>query len=234
MRGLLALAVGLGAVGIALALAAPARAQEAGGDPSIVGSAEYETGDAPVGDPGMMPGSLVLGAEVGGIFPQLFTSMNTHIAFGIEIGYRLPFADQRVEILLDAGYSPPWNDFTATRDEGDYNGELDQAELHFSLGGRFRLNPPTESWNINLGVGGRLFLLKSWSNGDRAGQPFAEFREQSTQVGFFVALGGEYNLGPGALFLDLDLGYSALPHKITGDVSTGNLTATLGYRFFIQ
>ena len=60
-----------------------------------------------------------------------------------------------------------------------------------------------------------------------------EFSEQSTQMGFFVALGGEYTLGPGALFLDLDLGWSDLPHTVTGDVSTGNIAGTIGYRFFL-
>jgi hypothetical protein len=60
-----------------------------------------------------------------------------------------------------------------------------------------------------------------------------EFTETSTEIGLFVALGGEYRLGPGALFLDIDFGWSDLDHKITGDTSTANITPTLGYRFFL-
>ena len=36
-----------------------------------------------------------------------------------------------------------------------------------------------------------------------------------------------------SMCLDLDFGWSPLPHQITGDVSTGNIAATLGYRFFL-
>ncbi len=180
-----------------------------------------------------IPGALVLGAEVGGIFPQPFTELGTHVVVGVDLGYRLPFWKQRLEIMFGAGYSPPQNSFTESRVEGKYEGEVVQQELHFSLGPRLRLNPPTEAWNLTGAIGPRLFLLRSLSNGSRDGEPFMEYTEQSTQIGLFVALGGEYNLGPGALCLDLDFGWSPLPHQITGDVSTGNIAATLGYRFFL-
>jgi hypothetical protein len=180
-----------------------------------------------------IPGRLVIGAEVGGIFPQPFTELGTHVVVGIDLGYRLPIWKQRLEIVLGAGFSPPQNSFTEARVEGEYEGEVVQQELHFSLGPRLRLNPPTEAWNLTGAIGPRLFLLRSLSNGSRDGEPFMEFTEQSTQIGLFIALGGEYNLGPGALCLDLDFGWSPLPHQITGDVSTGNIAATLGYRFFL-
>jgi hypothetical protein len=105
--------------------------------------------------------------------------------------------------------------------------------LFVSLGPRFRVMERASPWNVTIAAGGRLFLLRTYSNGSRNGEEFAEFTEQSTQIGFFVALGGEYVLGPGAIFLDVDLGWSKLPHEITGDVSTGNITPTLGYRFFL-
>ena len=180
-----------------------------------------------------IPGALVLGAEVGGIFPQPFSELGTHVVVGVDVGYRLALWKQRLEIMLGVGYSPPQNTFTESRVEGKYEGELVQQELAFSLGPRLRLNPPTEAWNLTGALGPRLFLLRSLSNGSRDGEPFMEYTEQSTQIGFFVALGGEYNLGPGALCLDLDFGWSPLPHQITGDVSTGNIAATLGYRFFL-
>jgi hypothetical protein len=218
---------------LALALPLPAYAQETAGGQA---EASFDTANMPetdVEDDDTIPGALVIGGEIGAIFPQPFTELGTHVAFGIELGYRLPFIEQRLEIMFAAGFSPPNNSFTDVRDEGEYEAEIDQQELTFSLGPRFRFMERSSPWNVSLAAGGRLFLLQTFSNGSRGGEEFAEFTEQSTQMGFFVALGGEYMLGPGALFLDIDLGWSKLPHDITGDESTGNITPTLGYRFFL-
>jgi len=206
-----------------------------GAEPEMAATASVEAdaemgGEAAGGDEA---GPLVLGLEVGALFPQPFTELGTHIAFGLEVGFRLPFAGRRLEVMLDAGYSPPTNSVSMTRPDGTYEGELDQLELHFSLGPRFRFMDARSPWNVSLAAGGRLFLLRTYSNGSRGGQPFAQYTEESTQVGFFVALGGEYRLGPGAILLDIDLGWSSLPHRITGDASTGNIATTVGYRFFL-
>ena len=196
---------------------------------------EEEPSEADEGD---VPGPLVVGLELGAIFPQPFSELGTHVSFGLELGYALPFIEQKLEVMLAAAYAPPANDFTLA----DYKGEVSVQELTFSLGPRYRFLARTEPWNIDAALGVRLFLVQSTSSGSRAGESFADFEEQSTEVGFFLALGGEYRLGPGALFLDLDLGYSGLSHDITGDgepksgpdaASTGNLAATLGYRFFL-
>jgi hypothetical protein len=179
------------------------------------------------------PGSFVIGGEVGAMFPQPFTELGTHFVGGLELGYRLPFAEQRFEIMLDAGYAPPANSFDLARREGTYEGKVVSQQLHFSLGPRIHILRGTSPFNITVAAGPRLFLLKSTSNGSRNGQAFAEYTEQSSQFGFFAALGGEYLLGPGAVFLDVDFGYSKLPHRITGSVNTGNIATTLGYRFFL-
>jgi hypothetical protein len=212
-----------------------ARAAETGGSASA--SASLDSGisaesTAP-GDSDTLPGALVVGGEFGAIFPQPFTSLGTHVAFGIELGYRLPFWGQRLEIMADVGYSPPSNSFTENRTGTQYDAKVRAKELHFSLGPRFRLMDRASPWNITIAAGGRLYLLETTSNGSRGGNDFAEFKEKSTQLGGFLALGGEYVLGPGAVFLDVDFGYAKMPHEITGDASTGNLSTTLGYRFFL-
>lgn len=221
---------------LALTFTLPALAQQ---QASGSASASFDTGGkaeatAP-GDSDTLPGALVVGGEVGAIFPQPFTELGTHVAFGIELGYRLPMWGQRLEIMGAATYSPPRNDDGIRHGDPalEYDIEVVQQELSFSLGPRFRVMDRASPWNVTIAAGGRLYLLRSYSNGSRAGKEFAEFSEQSTQFGFFVALGGEYTLGPGALFLDVDLGYAKLPHDITGDVSTGNITPTLGYRLFL-
>jgi hypothetical protein len=185
------------------------------------------------GDSDTLPGALVLGGEFGAIFPQPFTSLGTHVAFGIELGYRLPFWGQRLEIMSDVGYSPPANSFTTTNGGTQYDGTARSKQLHVSLGPRFRVMDRASPWNVTIALGPRLYFLETTSNGSRGGNAFAEYREKSTQIGGFLALGGEYVLGPGAVFLDVDFGYAKMPHQITGDVNTGNLTTTLGYRFFL-
>lgn len=223
-----------------LVLSAPAFAAEAA-SASTSASASVTTDSvgapspsSPEDDP-TIPGALVIGGRIGAIFPQPFTALDSHVAFGIELGYRLPFADQRLEIMFDAGYSPPHNSFSLNRPEkgAAYDGTVAEEELHFSLGPRVRVMERKSPWNVTIAAGGRLYLLKSFSNGSRAGQSFAEFSEQSTELGFFAALGGEYALGPGVIFLDVDFGYAKIPHQITGDVNTGNITPTLGYRVFL-
>lgn len=231
-----------------LTLAASAAAQEAapaattppatppaGGSAGASASADVSTTDAPAsteGDP-TIPGSLVIGAGVGGIFPQPFSELGTHVAVALQLGYRLPFASERLEIMTGAMYSPPGNKFDMKRPDGTYGGDMTEKELDVSLGLRGRLMERSSPWNVSLGLGGRMFFLETTSNGSKGGQSFAEFKEQSSQAGFFAVLGGEYVLGPGAIFLDVDFGYAKLPHKITGDASTGNLTGLLGYRLFL-
>jgi hypothetical protein len=218
----------------ALLVAAPAFAQETAGAAVTADTANMPTDSDYEEDP-TIPGALVIGAEVGAIFPQPFSELNTHVAFGLELGYRLPFAEERVEIMFDAGFSPPKNSFTLARSEGGatYEGKLTEQELHFSLGPRFHVMERSSPWNFTIALGPRLYFLRSWSNGSRDGKPFAEFYEENAEFGLFVALGGEYILGPGALFLDIDFGWSDLDHKISGDANTGNITPTIGYRFFL-
>jgi hypothetical protein len=216
---------------VTLLLALPAAAQEGASAGATLDAGSSSSGAAP--DSPTLPGALVVGGEFGAIFPQPFTELGTHVAFGLELGYRLPFADQRLEALFAVGYSPPGNSATVARPEGEYDAKVTQQMLHFSLGPRVHFLERRSPFNVTGALGPRLFLLKSTSSGGRGGNDFAEFKEQSTQLGFFLTLGGEYLLGPGALFVDLDLGYAKLPHEITGRVNAGNLTGTLGYRFFL-
>jgi hypothetical protein len=218
--------LGVAVVTVGVVAAAPVLAQETVGG-------EVSTDDLASAPRGDRPGPLVLGAKVGAIFPQPFSKLGSHVAFGVEGGYRLPFLDERIEAMGAAGFSPPGTSFTDTHTDGAYQGELDQQELTFSLGGRGRFLPIDSQWNVTGGLGGRLFLLRTTSNGSKDGQSFMQYTEQSTKVGFFLAVGGEYRLGPGAISLDLDLGWSPLNHRITGSTSTGNLTATVGYRLFL-
>jgi hypothetical protein len=220
-------------ISLALALTAShAMAQEAPDAallPADAGLSAEASATADLGDRAGSAPPLVIGARLGGIFPPVFTELGSHVTVGLEVGYRLPVLAQRLEIMAGAGYAPPGR----TYDDGPYAADVTQEELHFSLGPRARFALPGLPLQVTAAAGFRLFLLRSTSTGSRDMESFAEFTEQSTRAGFFGALGGEFGVGPGAAFLDIELGYSSLPHKITGDVSTGNLAAVVGYRLFL-
>jgi hypothetical protein len=169
--------------------------------------------------------AFVVGGEVGGIIP--FSKLTPNVATGIELGYLLPVAERRLEIFASAGWAPPRHSYT----DGMYQAKVTQHELHVSLGPRYRFLDVGGPFNVSLAAGPRLYFLRSLSNGSAGDQSFIEYKEQSASFGFFAALGGEYHLGPGALFLDLDFGWAKLKHRLTGDASTANLSPTVGYRF---
>jgi hypothetical protein len=215
---------------LASPVAAAEPGTEPGTEPAPVSTHESET------PPGMAPAaeatapdlsglpSFAVGAELGGTVP--FTTLGSQVAVGIELGYLLPVLERRLEVLVGAGWAPPQRSYS----EGPYRAEVTQHELHFSLGPRYRFLEVGGPFNFNAALGGRMYLLRSVSAGTSGDQAFPEYREQSTRFGFFLAAGGEYRLGPGRLFLDLDFAWAPLPHRITGEASTANLAPTLGYR----
>jgi hypothetical protein len=206
-------------------VARAATAQEALAPPPVQASESEAPPAAPAA--GMAGGagpSFAVGAELGGTVP--FTTLESQVAIGIELGYLLPVLERRLELLLGAGWAPPQRSYT----DGAYRAEVTQHELYFSLGPRYRFLEVGGAFNLSGAAGGRLYLLRSVSAGAAGDQEFLEYREQSTRFGFFLAAGGEYRLGPGWLFLDLDFAWAPLPHRITGQASTANLSPTLGYR----
>ena len=214
---------------LALALGARSATAQEGLEPPPLATgttepAAVEPAPAPVpAAAGTLP-SFAVGAELGGIVP--LTTLGSQVALGIELGYLLPVLDRRLELTLAAGWAPPQRSFT----DGPYRAEVTQHELHFSLGPRYRLLDLAGKLNFNVSTGARLYLFRSVSAGTAMDQKFLEYREQSTHLGFFLTAGGEYRLGPGRLFLDLDFAWAPLPHRITGDTSSANISPTLGYR----
>jgi hypothetical protein len=222
---------------LVLAVAVPASAQESSASASASADVSATTADV---ETTKQPGAFVVGAEVGAIFPQPFSALGTHVAVGLELGYKLPFAGQRIEIMFAGGYAPPGNSTTINHAGADYQTRVVSQQLHLSLGPRFRFMESTSPWNITFALGPRLYFLRSTSNGSRDGKQMMEFRATSSPFGFFAALGGEYILGPGALFLDVDFGYASMSNHIImagrppgNSANLGNFTTTLGYRFFL-
>jgi len=177
------------------------------------------------------PGPFAVGLKVGVVLAHVATPLGTAAGGELELSYRVW---RGLSVFLSAGYTRPTVERTSVADPrlaGAYDGTQTQEELTTSLGLLYRFLEPASKWNAYAGLGGRLYFLKTHTEGNVATQPFGENTEQSTQVGAVVVLGGEVRLGPGALALEAQFGDSSLPHVITGDVSTGALAFDLGYRF---
>jgi hypothetical protein len=92
-----------------------------------------------------------------------------------------------------------------------------------------RLKPLT----LFVGIGPRIYLLKSTVRGSVGSATIGDTTEKSTSIGFGIPLGAEFRLGPGSIFGSVLMEYGGLDHTATGDTNTGAISLTLGYRLFL-
>lgn len=190
-------------------------------------------------EPGFTSRWVTLGVGVGLYVPSIINDMLPHVSTGLDVGVLLPFYDRRLSVAFSAAYSPPGNsdegsDPRIGQDGGDWSFEARTHEIFLSFGLIYRFLPPGVGtiWPY-FGAMARVYMLKSAVNGEAEGAEFGENTEMSTQWGGVFLLGAEVRAGPGGFYFDMSFSLSDLPHKITGDTSTGALAVNIGYRFFI-
>jgi hypothetical protein len=176
-----------------------------------------------------------VGAKVGVLLPQISTELGTAPMGGIELSFAFPWVERRVGLFLEAEYSQPTVSRSNVADPrvgtGTFDEKQTQKELVIGGGLIIRVAPPASRWNGYALLGARGYFLKTVSVGSANMNEFGENTEQSAKLGGYFALGGERQLGPGALLLEVGFGTSDLDHLITGDVSTSAIAIQLGYRF---
>lgn len=179
-------------------------------------------------------GAALLGVKVGAFLPQAFQDqLSTSYFLELEGGYLLPFVHRMFGIVGSFSVSMPTTHGSVTDARvpgGSYT--YDQTTQQFQLGLTFVAKVPIGRFVPYVGVGPRLFIVRTPSNGaTTAGTAIPESVEQSQEVGVGVPVGLDFLLGPGRLFAELQLLYAASSQLSTGPGTFGSLTAAAGYRF---
>lgn len=179
-------------------------------------------------------GAALLGLKVGAFLPQAFQDqLSTSYFLELEGGYLLPFVHRMFGIVGSFAFSMPTTHGTlsdARVPGGSYS--YDQTTQQFQLGLTFVAKVPIGRFVPYVGVGPRLFVVRTPSSGLSSGGPtIPESVELSQEVGVGVPVGLDVLLGPGRIFAELQLLYAASSQQSTGPGTFGSMTAAAGYRF---
>jgi len=175
-------------------------------------------------------GAFLVAGKVGGIAP--ITRLTPHAIGAVELGYF--FGSSRALFAhLETSYAVPQVSGTDPdpRVPGEsYDWELWQKQLVFQPTIGYRFNQLFWKVTPYAGIGPRLYLLETVTEGAADGQDFGTTKETSTMVGFGIPVGAELELGPGGVFAELQFQWAPLDHRITGDSNLGSGNLFLGYR----
>jgi hypothetical protein len=170
--------------------------------------------------------------------PQPFSTLQTGGGLELEVGYLLPFLGRRLGLSLSASYgrhtaSGEGQDARLVPD-GTYQWDLTFQAMMLSVGVTGRIFPPfAKPANGYLTVGPRIFLLSMEEKAYSGDEAFGTSTEQDMRVGVFLAGGGEFYLGPGALFLEVEYQWVKVPGLIPGQADGSALRFALGYRILL-
>lgn len=186
--------------------------------------------------------NLAVAPHIGVTVPQLFGDLGSWPVFGLDLGYILPVdvgpMERPLQLGIEASYTAPGAAGQGTHpmlgsDGADYNWELQQRMLALQLTMMWRFMKPGEGLSFHAVIGPRVYLMESVLNATgNDGADFGENRETKTEYGVVVGGGGEFMMGPGALYSTLYVGGSPLDARITGEANTAALLINLGYRLF--
>ncbi len=179
-------------------------------------------------------GGLLAGAKVGGLLS--FGGLDPNARVGLELGYVFPWMERSFALLLDADYAAPKSSGTQAGDArvagGTYDWHLTEQMLTLMPVAMYRY---TKLGRVvpYVGIGPRIYLLRSTVRGAVGSVEIPETTEQSTKVGFGLPFGAELKLGPGGVIGEFLFEYGSLDHMATGNSNTGALSLAIGYRFLL-
>ncbi len=180
-------------------------------------------------------GAPVIGLKLSALLPQAFSPLHTHVLAELELGYILPFGRRVLSITGSFGFSLPSTEGSNIADSRVPGGSFNytSSEQHFLIGFTAWANMPLGRVLPYVGIGPRIYGVRTTSNGNAGGAAILETLETSTQVGVGVPVGVNVMLGPGRLFGEFQFLWAGINQKSTGDGSVGSLTIGAGYRFVL-
>ena len=107
---------------------------------------------------------------------------------------------------------------------GAYSWDLVEETVTIGLPISYRLLPDKRI-HPYVGVQPQVFLLRATTTSFGL-----ENSQGDTKFGFAGLLGGQFDVGPGGVFLEAGFQYVALDHRLTGKSNLGAVTIGLGYR----
>lgn len=180
-------------------------------------------------------GAPLVGIKLNALLPQAFSPLHTHVLAELEAGYILPFGRRVLGVTASFGFSMPSTDGSGIADSRVPGGAFNYSstEQHFLIGLTVFANMPLGKVLPYVGIGPRIYAVRTLSSGDAGGAAILETLETSTQVGIGVPVGVHVMLGPGRIFGEFQLLWAGINQKSTGDGSVGSLTIGAGYRFVL-
>lgn len=184
---------------------------------------------------GLFDTGLVLGIKAGGGFSQPFGELGSSFTTELEIGYILPVMERSFELFLSGAYAQPKAEGTLkdARFTESAKYELTQQQAIVTLGVLYRLHLSSDLIRPYAALGPRLYAMRTKAVGNAAAKPFGENEETTTKLGAYGALGAELHLGPGAVLLEVSMGWAKVDGYVLRDTSVGALGLSLGYRLFL-
>ena len=190
--------------------------------------------DKPSDDSSVKPkGAFVAGAKFGGI--ASFNGLGPFINGAVEFGYILPALNRGIGIYTDLAYTVP----TATGEStdprvpsGKYSWTLTQKQLTVTPMVVYRMTR-FGRFVPYAGVGPRIYMFESITEGKAGSEIILETKERSTMVGAAIPVGVDFKVGPGAALAELLFEIGPLDHALTGDTHTAATSLSLGYRLML-
>jgi hypothetical protein len=172
----------------------------------------------------------LLGVKAGGLVP--FAGLTPGFTVGVEAGIVLPVLHRGLAFAVAADYAQAWDSGTTTDPRvasSTYSWNLTQEFLTVMPLVMYRLTT-LKAITPFIGVGPRIYFMRSTTSGTAGTSAIADTTEVSTQIGFGIPLGVEIKLGPGGILAELLGQWGPYSHTATGDTHTGAIGLSFGYR----
>jgi hypothetical protein len=192
---------------------------------------DQPSGSAPAERKGVGP---LAAAKIGGLVPV--DGLQPGYQFGVEAGIVLPVLHRGLAVGVDVDYAQATTSGSATDPRvasGSYTWNIGQEFLTVMPVFLFRMTTLSKLLVPFVGVGPRIYFMRSTVNGQAGASPIDSTSEVSTQMGFGIPFGVELKLGPGGILAEFLGQWGLLQHTATGDSHAGAIGLSLGYRLAI-